>query len=201
VVPLVCFGKGTLIATLRGGVPVERLAVGDRVEVLRSSHSEPVVWLGYRTVDCARHPEPRKVWPVRITAGAFGPGRPARNLWLSPDHAVFVNDVLIPVKYLINGASIAQVPRKTMTYYHVELLRHSVLLAEGLPTESYLDTGDRSNFVNGNGPIAIYPDFASRIWDAEGCAPLVVTGPELAATRCWVNGLASMRTTRDTIAA
>jgi hypothetical protein len=34
VVALVCFGKGTMIATPRGGVPVERLAVGDRVEVL-----------------------------------------------------------------------------------------------------------------------------------------------------------------------
>jgi hypothetical protein len=65
-----------------------------------------------------------------------------------------------------------------------------VLLAENLPAESYLDTGDRSNFANSDGPVALYPDFASRVWDAEGCAPLVVTGPELEAAQRWVNGLA-----------
>jgi hypothetical protein len=94
------------------------------------------------------------------------------------------------VKYLVNGTSIAQVPMDEVTYYHVELPRHSVLLAEGLAAESYLDTGDRANFVNNGGPIALYPDFASRMWDAAGCAPLVVTGPALQAAKRWVNGLA-----------
>ncbi len=78
-----------------------------------------------------------------------------------------------------------------MTYYHVELPAHGVLLAEGLPAESYLDTGDRTNFANGGGPIALHPDFASRVWEAEGCAPLVVTGPVLDATRRWVNALSA----------
>jgi hypothetical protein len=141
-------------------------------------------------VDCARHPQPSKVWPVRVSAGAFGPGRPYRDLWVSPDHALLVGDVLIPVKYLINGTSIAQMQVDEVTYYHVKLPLHAVILAEGLPAESYLDTGDRSNFANGGGPIALYPDFSSRIWDAEGCAPLVVTGPQLDAARRWVNGLA-----------
>jgi hypothetical protein len=116
-------------------------------------------------------------------------GRPCRELWLSPDHAVYVIDVLIPVRQLINGATIEQVPVDTVSYYHVELPGHDVLLAEGLPTESYLDTGDRANFFNGGGPIVLYPDFASRVWEAAGCARLVVTGPELAAARHWVNAL------------
>jgi hypothetical protein len=96
------------------------------------------------------------------------------------------------VKYLINGTSIRQLPRDEVTYYHVELPGHSILLADNLPAESYLDTGDRSNFANSNGPIALYPDFASRVWEAEGCAPLVVTGPELDAARQWVNALAGV---------
>ena len=33
-----------------------------------------------------------------------------------------------------------------MTYYHVELSTHDVILAEGLATESYLDTGNRAAF-------------------------------------------------------
>ena len=73
-----------------------------------------------------------------------------------------------------------------MTYHHVELPYHSVLLAEGLAAESYLDTGDRANFINSDGPIALHPDFSSRAWEAAGCAPLVVTGPELEAARSWV---------------
>jgi hypothetical protein len=72
-----------------------------------------------------------------------------------------------------------------------ELPWHAVLLAEGLAAGSYLDTGDRSDFVNGDGPIALYPDFSSRIWEAEGCAALIVTGPALDGSRQWVNVLAS----------
>ena len=71
--------------------------------------SEPIVWLGSRTVDCAKHPHPETVWPVRVSAGAFGANGPVRDLYLSPDHAVFVNGVLIPVKLLINGTSITRV--------------------------------------------------------------------------------------------
>jgi collagen type I alpha len=203
-----CFVAGTRISTERGEVAVEDLRIGDRVQVvaqrplpgplprsrgrLGRGPAQPVIWIGHRTVDCARHPQPRKVWPVRIEAGAFGPGRPLRELWLSPDHALYIGDVLIPVKHLINGGSIAQVAIDEVTYYHVELPRHAVVLAEGLAAESYLDTGDRSNFANPNGAIALYPDFASRIWDAAGCAPLVVTGAELEAAQGWVNTVALM---------
>jgi hypothetical protein len=142
-------------------------------------------------VDCTRHPEPHKVWPVRVTSHAFGPNRPCRDLYLSPDHAIHVGDVLIPVKHLLNGSTVAQVQRDSVTYYHVELTRHSVLLAEGLPAESYLDTGDRSNFANGGGPIRLHPDFATREWEANGCAPLVVTGPAFDAARTWLMALAA----------
>ncbi|HEY2618913.1 MAG TPA: Hint domain-containing protein [Acetobacteraceae bacterium] len=186
-----CFMAGTRISAERGELAVENLSVGDRVQVIGTGPSSyPIIWIGWRTVDCTRHPDPRKVWPVRIAADAFGPGRPVRDLYLSPNHSIYFGDVLIPAKHLINGSTIAQVPADEVTYYHVELAQHAVLLAEGLPAESYLDIGDRSNFANGNGAIALYPDFASRVWDAAGCAPLVVTGPSLEAARRWVNGLA-----------
>jgi Hint domain len=196
-----CFREGTRIATMRGDVPVEELAVGDCVRVVPHSSpypllsptslargegkicGAPVVWIGRRRIDCARHPAAVDVWPVRIAAGAFGRGRPTRDLWLSPDHAVFVSGVLIPVKHLINGTTIAQVMVSEVTYYHVELPRHNVMLAEGLAVESYLDTGDREIFVNNDGPTTLHPDMASRVWEAEGCAPLVVAGPVLAAVR------------------
>jgi hypothetical protein len=87
---------------------------------------------------------------VRVRASASGDAMPHHDLWLSLDHAVFVNDVLIPIKRLINGSSIVQVPMDEVTYYHIELPRHDVL-----PAESYLDIGHRCNFENDGGMTAI----------------------------------------------
>jgi T5SS/PEP-CTERM-associated repeat protein len=185
-----CFVTGTRVSTLTGEVAVENLREGDLVQVVAGGGEEPIVWIGHRRVDCRHHPRPEWVWPVRVSAGAFGPGRPYHDLWLSPDHAIYIGDVLIPVKHLVNDSTIVQVPMDAVTYYHVELPQHAVMLAQGLAVESYLDVGDRTSFANAPGPIALYPDFASRRWDAAGCAPLVVTGPEVEAARRWVNGLA-----------
>jgi T5SS/PEP-CTERM-associated repeat protein len=181
-----CFAAGTRIATTRGEVAVEDLAVGDLLPTVLGEDAAPVVWIGRREVACARHPDHRKVWPVRVAAGAFGAGRPYAELWLSPDHAVYVGEVLIPVRFLVNGTTIAQVAVERVTYYHVELPRHDVVLAQGLEVETYLDVKDRSDFANGAGPVRLYPDFSTRMWEAFGCAPLVVTGAELDKARACV---------------
>jgi hypothetical protein len=170
-----CFAAGTRIATTRGQIAVESLRVGDRV-VTASGDETAVKWLGRRRLACRRHPRPQDVWPVRVQADAFGPGRPVRDLLLSPDHAVFVRGALIPIRYLINGASIAQEACDAIEYWHVELPQHDVLLAENLAAESYLDTGNRATF-NGTGPaVVLYPDFARRVWQQAGCAPLLLGG-------------------------
>jgi hypothetical protein len=149
-----------------------------------------IVWVGSRAVDCARHPRPETVWPVRIAAGAFGEGGPARDLLVSPDHAVFVNGVLVPVKLLINGSNIVPMKRDRVDYYHVELFEHAVIFAEGLTVESYLDTGDRANFESDGAVCRLFADFSSRlapetamVWETLGAAPLVTTGEALEAVR------------------
>ncbi len=177
-----CFAAGTRIQTDAGAVPVEDLRVGDRMRCLMHD-SAPVVWIGKRHIDLRHHPKPREVWPVRITHGAFADNVPCRDILLSPDHAVFVDGVLIPVRHLIDGSMIEQVPMAEVTYYHIELALHDVLLAEGLPAESYLDVGDRCYFSNGGSAIVLHPGFADRIREALSCAPIVVTGRELAAVR------------------
>jgi T5SS/PEP-CTERM-associated repeat protein len=177
-----CFAAGTRIATVAGEVPVEALTVGARVRcLLRGSAS--VVWIGRRHIDLRRHANPHSVWPVLIERGAFDDHAPCRDLLLSPDHAVFVDGVLIPVRHLVNGRTIRQVQMDAVAYYHVELALHDVLLAEGLPVESYLDSGDRGNFTNGGAAVALHPDFATRVSEAMRCASLVVTGQELADVR------------------
>jgi T5SS/PEP-CTERM-associated repeat protein len=202
-----CFAAGTRIETADGPVAVEDLRVRDSVvtmtgagfhrgtgqastdRVATDGHA-PIVWIGQRRVNCLTHPAPETVWPVVVRAGALGPRQPARDLYLSPDHALFVNHVLVPVKLLINGTSIAQVERPSVTYYHIELPRHAVILAEGLPVESYLDAGDRANFRPDEKTIRLQPNFAprltpdsGRLWETRGAARLIVTGPELAAAR------------------
>ena len=177
-----CYVAGTLIATADGEKAVEGLAIG---ELVRSAFGGlvPVKWLGYRRVDCTRHPKPSDVWPVRVAAGAFGDDLPMRDLFLSPDHAVYANGGLTPIRYLINGATISQIPVDFVAYWHVELPAHDVILAEGLPAESYLDTGNRGAFANALGAVMLTPDFALRVWEAESCAPLVHDGEELTALR------------------
>ncbi|WP_264715241.1 Hint domain-containing protein [Limobrevibacterium gyesilva] len=182
-----CYMNGTRLLTAHGELPVEALRPGDHVVTLLGRQLARVRWIGHRHVDCRRHPAPEEVWPVRVQADAFGPGMPLRDLFLSPDHAVFVGSkrdrVLIPVRYLVNGMTVAQVPVDRLAYFHVELDRHDILLAEGLPAESYLDTGNRGCFANGGEAAALHPDFAMTIWRDRGCAPLVLSGPALAAAR------------------
>ena len=183
-----CFCAGTYLLTDRGEVAVETLRVGDLVPVVLRDLPATIVWIGHRRVDCQRHPTPEKVWPIRIAPHAFGRGQPARTLWLSPDHAVFADGVLIPVKHLINGTTVRQVAQAQVTYWHVELDTHDVLLAEGMPCESYLDTGCRNAFTNGGGVTMLHPEFephpdSQLMWECLSCAPLVVTGPVLERAR------------------
>jgi hypothetical protein len=62
----------------------------------------------------------------------------------------------------------------------VELARHDVVLAEGLPAETYLDTGNKAAFENSGLPPRLHPDFAGDQAQREtrSCAPLV-TDPAL----------------------
>ena len=139
-----CFVAGTRVSTATGIIAVEQLRVGDAVRTLGGMR--PIVWTGHRHIDCERHPAPKGVWPVEIVAHAFGEGQPGRDLRYVPDHAVFVDGVLIPLKYLINGVTIVQVPVSEVAYHHIELHRHGIVFAEGLPVESYLDLRKPSEF-------------------------------------------------------
>jgi hypothetical protein len=167
-----CFAAGTRIATARGEVAVEGLRIGDRVLALRTGRFVPITWIGRRRVECRGHARGHDLWPVRIAAGAFAPDMPHRDLRLSPDHAVYVEGGLVPARFLLNGATITQPPVAGVTYWHVELAAHDVLLADGLPSESYLDTGNRGAFDNADSPFRAHPVLARTLWRERACAPL-----------------------------
>jgi hypothetical protein len=184
-----CFLAGTRILTGNGEVPVERLGVGDAVVVVapEGRRLAAVTWIGWRRLDASRHRSPTSVWPIRIRRSAFGADQPSRDLLVSPDHAIFVDGVLIPARYLVNSASIVQDRTiDDIAYFHVELAAHAILLADGLAVESYLDSGNRAAFANGGDSPMLHADFGLRLWQAKGCAKLVCGGAELVAARSFL---------------
>jgi hypothetical protein len=191
-----CYTKGTLIMTATGEVAVEDLSVGDQVMTVTGA-LEPVIWLGNSTIHCERQLHQDKAYPVRILKDAFGVNLPKRDLFVSPDHSIYIDGVMIPAYCLINGSTITQDKTETLvTYYHLELPKHNAILAEGLPAESYLETSEenrhffkQSNTANVTKLDAQYPVCPEdtpawqHIWDTQGYAKLTQSGPILEAVK------------------
>ena len=177
---LVCYAAGTRILTATGERVIESLLQGDIVLTLsdRELKAQPVKWVGRRRLDLTAHPQPETVAPVRVQQGAFADNIPHTDLLLSPDHAIFVDGKLICARQLINGTTIRQEKGwASVEYFHVELDAHAILLAEGLPAESYLDTGNRGFFRNSGEPLVLHPDLTDEAdyptREAGSCAPFV----------------------------
>ena len=180
----VCFAAGTLIRTPRGDVPVESLQIGDLV-LAASGKVRPVKWMGHRDLDFRRNPYPRCAFPVRIAHDAFGPNRPSQDLILSSGHSVCVDligEVFIPVGNLVNGATIAQIEMDEVSYWHVELDSHDILIANNLPAESYLAMANRGFFEERRGLLPAMLEGRERT-HADFCRPVVLDGPILAFAR------------------
>jgi ELWxxDGT repeat protein len=170
-----CFVTGTLIATPDGQRPVESLRKGDLV-LTHAGKVRPVNWVGLRHLDLTQHPAPQAACPIRITAGALADGIPARDLRVSPEHAMYLLDGLVPARFLVNGATILrETDCRRVTYHHIQLETHDILVAEGAPSESYLDTGNRGQFENSDAPLILHPLFEDgqegRI--GRSCAPFL----------------------------
>jgi Ca2+-binding RTX toxin-like protein len=153
----ICFMAGTRVLTPDGEVAVETLKRGDLV-LTAEGYAAPVTWLGRQTVSTV-FADPLRVLPIRIKAGALGENMPSRDLLLSPDHAILVDGVLVQAGALVNGTSIVRetdVP-KTFVYYHVEVDDHSLVLAENIPAETFIDNVDRLAFDNWDEHEALYP--------------------------------------------
>ncbi|OYV35943.1 MAG: hypothetical protein B7Z81_08025 [Acidocella sp. 20-61-6] len=172
-----CFMRGTRLLTPNGYKPVEDFKPDDPIITLAGGRRR-VCWVGWRTLDLGGKPA---AGPVRFAPGSLGEGVPARPVYLSPLHAVFLQGVLVPACHLVNGATITEESQAAVTYYHVELERHDVLLADGMPAESYLDTGNRGE---------LYHELGKRGTCRKPCAALVSGGPKLSEIRRTLHGIA-----------
>jgi hypothetical protein len=178
-----CYCPGTLIATEGGEVPVEQLAIGDRV-MTASGALRPIKWIGTRSYGGRFIMGRKDILPVCFKAGSLGEGLPRRDLWISPHHAMYFADeaVLIEAKDLVNGVSIVQAGQiEQVEYFHIELDNHDVILAEGAPSESFVDDDSRAMFHNADEFARFYPqDVAQR---ARYCAPRLDDGYEVELVR------------------
>ena len=183
-----CFAEGTCILTARGEIPVESLTVGTLLPtVLQGGGMQPIKWIGVSTVRLDGHPNPDRAAPICVRSGALGDGMPRRDLRLSPEHSLLIDGVLVPVHLLVNGASIVREPAHgTVRYFHIELERHTVILADGALAETYLDTGNRDQFDNGGVTRQLHPGFDSsaqalEVWRNQAAAPILLGGDQLVA--------------------
>ncbi|OZI52695.1 Hint domain-containing protein [Bordetella genomosp. 4] len=180
-----CFLRGTHIATPNGEVRVEDLRAGD--EVLTASGGVATVkWLGHRMLHKKHIPmkDAIRAFPVLLKKSAIAPGMPHRDLIVSPMHHLYFDGALIPAMLLVNGQTIIQqFDMKEFEYFHVELEKFDILLAEGMPAESYIDMNNRSMFDNAH-TVALRPDFEpAKVRPVIDGIEIVRSGPVVEALR------------------
>jgi hypothetical protein len=176
-----CFAAGTLILTVDGERAVESLAAGDHV-ITRSGADQKIIWVGSREIDISRHPRPETVQPIIIEPGALAEGIPSRRLVVSPDHALLIDDMLVQAKDITNRINIRQnTAAAKICYYHIELATHDIILADGAPAESFLDTGHRGIFQGSGEPLILHPDLMQARRDENNGAKLAAIRAGIAA--------------------
>jgi hypothetical protein len=147
-----------------------------------SGEVKPIKWIGRRAYRQPFVGDSKDVVPILFKAGALGEGLPRRDLYVSPNHAMFIDDVLIPAGLLVNGVSVLRCPEvDQVRYFHVELASHDVIFSEGVPAETFVDCDCRGMFHNAAEFSKLYPADDSPAWAF--CAPRVEGGVTL--RRVW----------------
>ncbi|GAN59364.1 hypothetical protein ACI01nite_17130 [Acetobacter cibinongensis] len=175
-----CFLTGTLIRMLDGRIAVEDVRPGDSVMVRKGDAfvASTVTWVGKNKSivrsDAAYTDEAG--YPVLIMKGALADGVPFKDLRVTPEHCLFIDGQFIPARMLVNGRSIRYDTNYAVyDYYHIETANHSVIEADGVLTETYLDTGNRASFarIDGSDIVSGYFD-AAKDW-TQAAAPLATS--------------------------
>ncbi len=145
-----CFTLGTMIETGKGPCRIEDIAKGDLI-MTRDKGLKPVLWIGSSTFAAEGASA-----PVLIQKGALGNDT---DMMVSQQHRMLisgwqaelymgVDEALVAAKYLINGDTIRIVDGGEVTYFHLLFDRHEIVMAAGIPSESYhpqhaASSGDR----------------------------------------------------------
>jgi len=166
--PELCIAEGMRVLAAQGLIPVEALCPGDLVWTL--DHGlQPVLWVGQMPMQTAA---------VRISANAFAPSVPMRDLLISPEHRVLAGltcgaERLLAARHLVDSPGVRLASgvlraKRARSWVHLLFAHHEVLLCEGVALES-LFVGRQ---VIGHLPPAALAAFTR----ARGVLPALVTG-------------------------
>ena len=145
---VICFTRGTRLATPAGLIAVENLREGDLVHT-RDGGPQEILWIGNRRLSGAQMHAMPELRPIRIRAGALTGGRPEPDLVVSPRHRVLFKgaaaralfgtpEVLVAAEDLANDRTITRDHTlREVDYIHLLLPRHHVVWANGVETESF----------------------------------------------------------------
>ena len=169
--PIKCMLKGAAIATATGRRQIEELAIGDIVPTMYGG-MRPIEWIGryvLKRIDRSKA-WPKSVQPIQIVRSAIAADIPERDLFLSSEHALLVDGVLVTVGSLVNDVTIKRFEAREddeLKYFHIKVEGHDVIYAEGAAVETMV-TADES-FDNFNEYLSLY----GEPYEAARCAPLL----------------------------
>lgn len=145
---VICFTPGTMILTEQGLRAIETLTAGDRI-VTRDNGVQTLRWSGLSHLSAGQLKTAPHLAPVLIKADSFGPGLPARDMHVSPNHRFLVDgwraqtlfgegELLVRAQAMRNDRSIiTDHSVSSVDYIHLMFDRHEIITADGVPTESF----------------------------------------------------------------
>jgi len=170
-----CFLKGTALRTADGDKKIEDLAVGDLLPTIFGGIS-PIQWIGrYRF----KRSDPTKPWvkdvlPIRVARSALGPDIPQTDLYITQQHALLIDGVLVAAGNLINGTTITRFDAREfdeLEFFHIKLELHDVIYAAGVPCETLLNVDENAaNFAE------YLRQYGPSTAEATPCAPVIRYG-------------------------
>jgi hypothetical protein len=180
---------GARIATPGGAVAIEALSAGDLVTTPEGPRR--IRWVGLRQLRPGLLPEADRaaVRPLRLRRGAFGPGRPDRDLLASPSLDLVPEGAAVALAELDDGKLVGPAPLpEVLTYIHLELEGGGIFLANGLAVSAYTDRGERNVFAG----VASWPGPAAQ------ASPPAAGGDAIAELRAALAGRAKLLEPRFT---
>ncbi len=174
---ILCFTSGTMIDTPYGPRAVESLKPGDWV-LTRDDGPQCLRWTCQDTRSSAELAADPSLAPARIPAGAFGPGCPASDTLVSPQHRLLIasaqtqllfgeEEVLAPAKALFTSARATE----PVTYVHLLFDRHHLITANGMAMESFHPGDMAKSALSPKAREALFAQYPDLRWAPTAWGP------------------------------